>query len=386
VDMLALRAARLFDGESAAPIERPVVLVDHGRIVAAASDLPPPADAEVVDLGAATLLPGLVDAHLHLTFDAGTDPVGRFDRVDDDELLAGARVAAERALRAGITTVRDLGDRNYVTLKLRHEDGLPRILSAGPPITSLKGHCWFLGGEVQGVEGVRQAVRERAERGVDVVKVMATGGELTAGTRPQLAQFGLAAMRAAVDEAHQAGLPITAHAHGAPGILNAALAGFDSVEHCSFMTADGAEADEAVIQALLTGGVTVSATLGHVPGFPLRPRIAALIPQLSAVFHRIREAGVPVVCSSDAGIAPPKPHDCLPHGLGEMVNLLGYTPADALRSMTSQAADLCRVGDRVGRIRPGYEADLLAVGGNPLADVGAVHDVVGVWRAGVRVR
>ncbi|MEV0270032.1 amidohydrolase family protein [Hamadaea sp. NPDC050747] len=384
--MLALRAARLFDGESSALVEQPVVLVDQGQIVAAAAGLEPPADAEVVDLGDATLVPGLVDAHIHLTFDASTDPVGRFDRVDDAELLAGARVAAERALQAGVTTVRDLGDRNYVTLALRGDPGLPRILSAGPPITSMKGHCWFLGGEALGVDGVRRAVRERAERGVDVVKVMATGGELTAGTQPHLAQFGLAAMRAAVEEAHRAGLPITAHAHGAPGIFNAASAGFDSVEHCSFTTETGASPDAGIIQALLTNGVTVSATLGHLPGFPLPPRIAALIPQLSGVFHQIREAGVPVVCSSDGGIGPAKPHDCLPYGVGEMVTLLGYTPAEALRSMTSQAADLCRIGDRVGRIRPGYEADLLAVAGNPLTDPEAIHDVVGVWRGGVRVR
>ncbi|NUR71072.1 MAG: amidohydrolase family protein [Hamadaea sp.] len=384
--MLALRAARLFDGEHAALLEQPVVLVEQGRIVAAAAGLEPPADAEVVELGDATLMPGLVDAHIHLTFDASRDAVGRFDRVDDAELLTGAREAAARALRAGVTTVRDLGDRNYVTLALRDEPGLPRILSAGPPITSVKGHCWFLGGEALGVDGVRQAVRERAERGVDVVKVMATGGELTAGTHPHLAQFGMAAMRAAVDEAHRAGLPITAHAHGAPGIFNAAAAGFDSVEHCSFTTETGASADDAVIQALLANGVTVSATLGHLPGLELPPRIAALIPQLSAVFHRIREAGVPVVCSSDAGIGPAKPHDCLPYGVGEMVTLLGYAPADALRSMTSRAADLCRVGDRVGRIRAGYEADLLAVAGNPLVDTAAMHDVVGVWRGGVRVR
>jgi imidazolonepropionase-like amidohydrolase len=383
--MLALRAARLFDGESAALVERAVVLVEQGRIVAA-GDVQPPADAELIDLGAATLLPGLIDAHTHLTFDASRDPVGRFDQVDDAELLAGARIAAERALRAGITTVRDLGDRNYVTLRLRDDPGLPRILSAGPPITSMKGHCWFLGGEVQGVEGVRRAVRERAERGVDVIKVMATGGELTAGTQPHLAQFGMAAMRAAVEEAHQVGLPITAHAHGAPGIFNAASAGFDSVEHCSFMTATGAEADDGVLQALIANGVVVSATLGWQPGFEPPPRIAALIPQLSAVFHRIRAAGVPVVCTSDAGIGPPKPHDCLPYGLADMVNLLGYAPVEALRSMTSRAADVCRVGDRIGRIRPGYDADLLAVAGNPLEDVNAIHEVVGVWRSGSRVR
>jgi imidazolonepropionase-like amidohydrolase len=389
--MLAIRAARLFDGESAAPVERPVVLVEEGRIVAAGSGLQPPETAEIVDLDGATLLPGLVDAHIHLTFDASADPVGRFDRVDDAELLAGARIAARRALDAGVTTVRDLGDRGYVTVQLREEldrdpAGGAQILAAGPPITTSRGHCWFLGGESRGVDGVRAAVRERAERGADVIKVMATGGELTPGTRPHEAQFGLPEMHAAVEEAHRLGLPITAHAHGAPGIAHVAAARFDSVEHCSFLTATGAQADPAVLDALVAAGVIVSATLGHVPGFPPPPRIQALIPQLTTVFQRVREAGLPVVCSSDAGIGPPKPHDCLPYGVGDMVNLLGYSPVEALRSATSAAARLCRVGDRKGRIAAGYDADLLAVDGDPFTDIAALHSVAAVFRAGVRVR
>lgn len=381
----------MFDGVDNAPIPAPVVLVDEGRIVAAGPGVAVPADAEVVDLGAATLLPGLVDAHIHLTFDASRDPVGRFDRVDDAELLAGARIAARRALLAGVTTVRDLGDRGYVTLRLRDElakdpAGGAQILAAGPPITTPRGHCWFLGGETSGVDGVRAAVRERVERGVDVIKVMATGGELTAGTRPHVAQFGVEELRAAVEEAGRRGLPVTAHAHGAAGIAQAAAAGIGSVEHCSFLTATGAELDPTVLAALLTAGTVVSATLGHLPGLPVPPRIEALIPQLSAVFRQIRAAGVPIVCSSDAGIGPAKPHDCLPYGLVEMVELLGYSPVEAMRSATSAAADLCRVGDRKGRVAAGFDADLMALAGDPFTDISAVHAVAAVFRAGVRVR
>jgi imidazolonepropionase-like amidohydrolase len=385
--MWAIRAARLFDGESLVPTA--VVVVDGGRITGVEGAVPEGMD--VVDLGDVTLLPGLVDAHTHLVFDAGDDAVGRLDTVDDAELLEGARVAALTALDAGITTVRDLGDRGYVTMRLRDEFAAepgsgPQILAAGPPITTPRGHCWFLGGEARGADGVRAAVRERAERGADVIKVMASGGEITPGSRPWDTQFGLAELRAAVSQAHRLGLPATAHAHCAAGIANVAAAGFDSVEHCSFRTPDGAQADPVIIDALLQAGVAVSATLGHLPDEPVPPHVAELIPKFTRVFHQVRASGVRVVCSSDAGINRAKPHDVLPWGLGEMVDLIGYSTVEALRSATSTAADVCRVGDRKGRIAVGYDADLLAVHGDPTADIAAVRSVAAVFRAGHRIR
>lgn len=385
--MWAIRAARLFDGESLVPTA--VVVVDGGRVAGVEGAVPPGMD--VVDLGDVTLLPGLVDAHTHLVFDAGDDAVGRLDTVDDDGLLEGARVAALSALEAGITTVRDLGDRGYVAVRLRDEFAAepgsgPQVLAAGPPITTPRGHCWFLGGEARGADGVRAAVRERAERGADVIKVMASGGEITPGSRPWEAQFGLEELRAAVSEAHRLGLPITAHAHGAAGIANVAAAGFDSLEHCSFRTPDGAQADPVIIDALLQAGVAISATLGHLPGQPVPPHIAELIPKFSRVFHQVRASGARVVCASDAGISRAKPHDVLPWGLGEMVDLIGYSTVEALRSATSTAADVCRIGDRKGRIAAGYDADLLAVHGDPVADIAAVRSVAAVFRAGHRIR
>ncbi len=181
---IAVRATALFDGS--ALTRDPLVLVADGRIAEVLSGpraaVPP--DAELVELPGATLLPGLVDTHVHLAFDASTDPVGALAAQDDDALLAAMAKAAGAQLRAGVTTVRDLGDRGYLALRLRAGGApgpLPTILAAGPPITTPGGHCHFLGGEAGGVDGVRAAVRERAERGVDVVKVMASGGELTPG-------------------------------------------------------------------------------------------------------------------------------------------------------------------------------------------------------------
>jgi imidazolonepropionase-like amidohydrolase len=385
--MLAIRAARLFDGESAVVVNNPVVLVDEGSIAGIHSGVHVPEGVELVDLGNVTLLPGLIDTHVHLAFDAGPDPVGRLMDCDDDELLEGMHTAARTALAAGVTTVRDLGDRGYLALKLRDELAVepssgPEVLPAGPPITTSRGHCWFLGGEADGVDGVRAAVREHVERGVDVIKVMASGGELTNGSHPHLSQYGLAELRAAVDEAHRAGLPITAHAHAGQAIADVVAAGFDSIEHCSFMTEDGVEPRPEVIAALARADVTVSATMGFLPGFTPPPGIATRIPGFMAVLRQLDEAGVAVVCGTDAGIGPPKPHDILPQGVAMLMDVLGWTAVDALRAATSVAARFCRVGGRKGRLAAGFDADILAVAGDPLADISALCDVRAVIRAG----
>jgi imidazolonepropionase-like amidohydrolase len=394
VCMLAIRADRLFDGVDAEPVERPVVLIEAGRIVAVLSGEEPPSGAEVVDLGAATLLPGLVDSHVHLVFDASLDPVGHLAAANDEDVLVLMRTGARRALSAGITTVRDLGDRGYLSLKLRDElagdpTAGPQILAAGPPITTGKGHCWFLGGETaSGVDAVRAAVRQHAERGVDVIKLMATGGELTPGTASHLPQFAADELRAAVDEARRHNLPTTAHAHGTAGIANAVAAGVDMIEHGTFMTAEGAEADPALIKAIADAGIPIGATVAQkpVPGVEPPPRIAKLLPLLLAIFRDIRAAGIPLVCSSDGGIGPLKPLDALPYGPAMMANLLGDAPVQTLRAVTSLAAQACRLGDRKGRVAPGYDADLLTVAGDPLTDPSALTAVNAVFRAGVRVR
>ncbi|HEX5996461.1 MAG TPA: amidohydrolase family protein, partial [Jiangellales bacterium] len=261
----------------------------------------------------------------------------------------------------------------------------PQILAAGPPVTTSRGHCWFLGGEADGVEGVRAAVRTRAERGVDVIKVMATGGEMTPGTHSHEAQYGPDELRAAVEEAHRHGLPVAAHAHGVRGIENAVAAGVDTIEHCSFMTVDGVDSRPDLIEAIARAGMVVSATVGFVPGFARPPRIAARVDGFVANLRRMRDAGVTVVCGTDAGIGPPKPHDVLPYSISMLVDC-GFPPVAALRAVTSLAAQACRVGERKGRLAPGFDADLLAVQGDPLADVTALHAVTAVFRAGHRVR
>jgi imidazolonepropionase-like amidohydrolase len=402
--MFAVRGARLFDGLSGVQLRDPVVLIDAGRIVRVTELSAIASDAlGVPDLGDVTLLPGLIDCHQHLVFDGSDDPVGHLAGRDDDAVLAVARGAAASALTAGVTTVRDLGDRDYVLVELRRELAAdptagPELLVSGPPVTTPGGHCWFLGGESAGIDGVRAAVREHADRGVDVVKVMVTGGGLTPGSvlsasrRPppgdrHASQYGPAELRAICDQAHSLGLPVTGHAQGALGIADAVDAGFDGIEHCAFLTAEGFSADPGVIGRMASAGTYVSMTAASKA--PLErairePRFLAHAAEIVASLATMRAAGVRLAMSTDGGIIH-QPHDALPWGVVR-TSMIGMNSVEGLRTVTSTAAGACHVGDRKGRIAAGFDADVLAVHGDPLTDAVALTRVAAVYRAGVRVR
>lgn len=384
-----LRASRLFDGESATLLDNPVLILD-GTTVAGVDSAAYPRQGEtvVVDFPGATLIPGLIDAHVHLAFDATSDPVKSLAERDDDAVLAAMRIAAKTALRGGITTVRDLGDRDYLSLELRDATDLPTIVASGPPLTTVKGHCHFLGGEVaHSPADLRSAVRAHAERGVDVIKIMASGGTMTPGSLQERTQFDRDALRVAVDEAHRHGIPVTAHAHGLQAVLDAVEAEVDGLEHVTFWAADGVDTPGyEVIERIVSRRVALSATAGVLPqAHSVVPaEVSRRMPEIIANFATLHAAGATIVAGTDAGIGPYKPHDVLPYAR-DRLTAFGMTTVDILRSMTSVAADVCGLGHRKGRLAPGYDADVVVVQGDPMTDLSALHRVVAVYSRGTRV-
>jgi imidazolonepropionase-like amidohydrolase len=402
--MYALRARQCFDGTGFVA-GGATVLVDEGRITGVeAFGYDPPAGCPVTTYDG-TLLPGLVDAHTHLVTDSGVNALSRVAGYTAGEIDAVVTEALRQQLAAGITTVRDLGDRDFCVVNRRDrqrrgETALePRIVAAGPPMTSVGGHCHFLGGEVEGAEQIRSAVRERAERGVDVVKVMASGGANTPGTDVMLTQFSDDDLQLVVDESHAAGLPVTAHAHGTPSVRQALTSGVDGIEHCSCVT-DRAfgDADDDLVDALGRSRVAVCPTLGvdrsrmpkpPAPLVALAERLGTTVEQIlldrGAFVGRLHRAGVTIVSGVDSGIQPGKAHGTLPLAVADLL-AGGFTTTQALVSATSAAANACGLGRTTGRLRPGLDADLLVVQGDLKHDLVALRRPVAVLRAGAEVQ
>lgn len=379
---LALRVDAVVDGPVVRRGRDAVVVLDGDRVAAVGGEIP--VGAEVRDLPGCTALPGLVDTHVHLVLDATDDPVAGLDRRDDEALHEAMVAAGRRALAAGITTVRDLGDRDYATLSLRDRLDLPRLVLAGPPVTTPSGHCHFLGGATPpDVAGVERAVAERAERGVDVVKVMASGGTLTPGTRQETSQFSPTVLRALVAAAHRHGLPVTAHAHGTASVAEALDAGADGLEHVTFWAADGVDAPDALLEGLARSEVPIGATLGYDPPgdhSALPQGLRDRLPTIHANLARLRAAGGRVVVGTDAGVAAVKHHGVLPFAACQLAEM-GATPLEVLETLTRGAARACHLAD-VGHLSPGAAADVLVVRGDPLADLARLRDVELVVRAG----
>jgi imidazolonepropionase-like amidohydrolase len=369
------------------------VLVRDGRILGVEPghrDLP--GDVPVLDLGMdTTLLPGLVDAHLHLVLDASADPTAALTGdVDEAALLDRMRATAVDIVRAGITTVRDLGDRDYLTLRLREEfarrpETGPHLLVAGPPLTTPGGHWHFLGGATPAAK-LPAAVWERFDRGCDVVKIMASGGHLTTGTRMDQSQFWAPDLTAVVETAHRLGLPVAAHAHGVQSIGDAVAAGVDFIEHCSFLRGGRVVAEPDLFDAVAASGAVAGGTFGFA-SLPVRqPGLLATLNDVHGAFAELVKRDARIVVGTDGGVGPLKPHHVLPYAVAHDLGRIGLGPAEALATVTSGAADALGLTRRKGRIAVGADADLLAVAGDPVDDPARLRDVRAVFRAGVRIR
>ncbi len=374
-------------------VQRGGVLIDGSLILAAGPDVRPDTvgDIEVVDAAGQHVMPGLIDAHIHLSFDGGPRPIERFLEDGVDPGLADRMAdAAMVALESGATTIRDLGGPNEASFDLRDrilDDRMigPRIVAAGLVIVPPGGHCHFVARQAIDPTDLIDAVRAQLDAGADCIKVMVTGGVHTPGASSSDVYYDLAALTAAADVAHAAGCRITAHATNPTGIERAILAGFDSLQH-------GSALDDRLAGLAAERGTILVPTLGthaamkeHLgdPSIPAYVAAAAergIAGKLRAARAAIA-ANVRIAAGTDGGVTFVG-HGALAREL-ELLREQGLGSMATLAAATSIAAVELSLADRIGRIAPGYAADLLVLDGDPLSDITALDRPAIVIRAGV---
>lgn len=378
---IELRGVRVWDGRAGESGPDPATIEIEGERIArigTAHGRP----GRVFDLGGCTAIPGLIDAHVHLTLDPVLRSPGEQLRTPQDRLVEQMEERVLRMVRAGITTARDLGGGAWLEIALRDriargEVPGPRLLCVGQPVTSPGGHCFFWGGEAHSEREITTVVGRQVDHGADWIKVMATGGVLTRGTRVLEPQFDLDGLRAVVESARRRGRSVAAHCHGTRGIALAAEAGVRTIEHCSWVgeAGFGSAFDSAVADRLARAGSWVSPTVNAGWKRFLSPKSGGLEKRgmrMRACFEGLREAGVGLIASTDAGI-PNVEHHRLPAALPVFAEIAGLEPVEVLRAATSNAARALELEDRTGQLVPGLEADLLVVEGDPLDDLSALE-------------
>ena len=399
-------AGRLFDATHDTVRENVVIVVEDERIksIASAADLKIPPGSKVIDLSQATVLPGLIDCHTHL--DSRADRYNEVYRFKDTPFshAFAAVINARKTLEAGFTSVRDVGSDPFLAVDLRNSinEGLvagPRIVASGPGISITGGHGDLNNFSPQtrvmmfpeerdfkiadSVDQVRHVIRAQEKYGVDVIKILATGGVLSKGDSPGSPQFTLEELKAAAETAHMGGRKIAAHAHGTEGIKNAILAGIDSIEHASLIDDEGIRLAKEHGTYLVMDIYNDDYILNEAPkwGLPTenldKERMVGRLQREN--FRKAVQAGVKMAFGTDAGVYP---HGDNARQFFYMVKF-GMTPAQAIRAATSSAADLIGRAQNVGTLEAGKYADIIAVNADPLADVRALEHVDFVMKGGV---
>ena len=402
---VVLRAARVVDGTGAAPITNGVVVVTDDKIVSVGQQgsVAVPAGAKTIDLGDATLLPGFIDAHVHLVGRTLGDPAGEDAAVRDfDGFSAILSVSnASKTLMAGFTTVRNVGAPDFYDLALRKaiNDGFvigPRMQSAGHAIGITGGHCDENGfkpgladgdyrtGIADGPEQVRAAVRYQAKYGADVIKTCATGGVLSEGDAVGVPQYTYDELKALVDEATKLERKVAAHAHGTEGIKIAVRAGVSSIEHGSFLDEEGAKmmvARGTYLVPTLSAGEAAerAAKSGVLKGLRAQKALAAAAAMRNSIKIAVKD-GVPIALGTDAGVGQ---HGANGHEFVLMVEWGGLTPMQSIVAGTSSGAKLLGWDNRVGTLTAGKLADVVAVPGDALKDIHVMEKPSFVMKNGV---
>ncbi len=400
---VVVHAGHLLDVKTGKLLADQTLVIEDGRIIRVGSgsseDAKTPTDAVRIDLPNATVLPGLIDAHTHLTM----EPRFGYDRLAISvprEALTGAK-NARITLLAGFTTARNVGARGFTDVALRDAINAgdvpgPRLLVSGPALSITGGHCdnnmlpseyhAVSDGAADGIAEVQHKVRENIKYGADLIKVCATGGVLSLGDNPQHSQYTLEEMKAIVADAHRLGRKVAAHAHGAEGIRWASEAGVDSIEHGSYIDDDGIAAMKQhgtyLVPTLYLGDwMLENAGLTHLPQ-PLQAKAQEVIPAARKNIAHAFASGVKVAFGTDAAVYP---HGLNAHEFAVMVKL-GLTPLQAIQAATVNAADLLGWPGKVGTLEPGAWADIVAVEGDPLKDVTTLERVKFVMKGGEVVK
>ena len=402
---VVLKAARLIDGTGAAPVQNGVVVVTDDRIVSvgAAGSVSIPAGARTVDLGNATLLPGFIDAHTHVIGRTLGDPAGNDAAVRDvDSFGAILGVANVRnTLLAGFTSIRNVGAANFDDIAMRKaiNEGWvigPRMQTAAHAIGITGGHCDengykpgikdgdFRTGIADGPDQIRAAVRYQAKYGADVIKTCATGGVLSEGDAVGVPQYTYEELKAMVDEATKLKRKVAAHAHGTEGIKIAVRAGVSSIEHGSFLDEEGAkmmaERGTFLVPTLSAGEAAENAAkAGVLKGLRAEKALAAAQAMRKAIKYAVANK-VPIALGTDAGVAP---HGANGHEFTLMVQWGGLTPMQSIIAGTSNAARLLGWDRNLGTLTAGKWADIVAVPGDPIADIKVMEKPVFVMKSGV---
>lgn len=396
-ETIVIRAGKLFEAQSGRLIDRPVVVVKGDRVESVESGAGnAPADARVIDLGDATLLPGFIDVHTHLTINASGGGYESLGISVPRQALTGAK-NARLTLLAGFTTVRNVGAEGYSDVALRDAINAgdvigPRMQVSGPPLGITGGHCdnsllpfefhYSSEGAADGVEAVIHKVRETVKYGADVIKFCASGGVFSKGDDPLLEQYSPAEMQALITEAHRLGRKVATHAHSALSIKDAVRAGVDSIEHGIFLDDEGIQLLKEHNTFLVPTSYPLFWFEEHAPRMNLpawvKEKAAIIIPAAKKNVAKALHSGVRVALGTDAGVYP--------HGEngGEFWAMveLGLTPTQALQAGTVNAAELLGWSDRIGSITKGKFADIVAVRGNPIGDIRLLKDIQFVMKGG----
>ena len=394
----AVKSNRIIDGTNGPVLNDGVVVVEGNRIVSVGpqSTTVLPRGVNAFDAGDRTIMPGMIDAHVHM-LSTGGNSGGDESRAMNDQraTLQGAKNSL-LALKSGLTTVRDCGDRNFLSLTLRDSIASgqipgPRMLCSGPVITTTAGQLWWNSVECDTTDDLRRAVRTLVKNGVDFIKMMGSGGNATPGSNPEASQYDAEGYHAVADDAHRMGKKVAVHVHGVEAIRMAVNAGMDTLEHVPFRADGTIKYNDQIVQDIVDNGLIVSLAmpatwyrLTEADMRDTRTHPGHLWETRYDTIRRMHAAGVKLVVSSDQGSTGTR-IDELPLLAEFLVNDVGLPASDVIYGMTGLSAEALGMEDQVGTLEPNKLADIVIVDGDPLADIGTLKSVQKVIKDGQTV-